>query len=186
MKIGLSGVIGSFSEEAAIKYAQDEKITHPEYIYLVTVERVLQALDQGEIEIGIFPIENSNGGLVLEAVYAMSQHIFQIKKIFEIDIRMNLMVLPGTKREEIKIIRTHQQAIRQCRMYIKRNLPDLELEETDDTARSAKRLSQGEWDMTTAVICSKRCRDLYGLEILEEGIQDLKFNFTSFIAAEKR
>ena len=95
------------------------------------------------------------------------------------------MVLPNTKRQEIHIIRTHQQALRQCRMYIKRYFPTIELEETDDTARSAKRLSEGEWDMTTAVICSKRCRDLYNLKILEAGIQDLKFNFTSFIAAEK-
>lgn len=66
--IGISGVAGSFSEEAARTFAQKNGLKSPKIHYLVTVENVLAALEAGEVSLGIFPIENSNGGIVLEAV----------------------------------------------------------------------------------------------------------------------
>jgi prephenate dehydratase len=59
------------------------------------------------------------------------------------------------------------------------------LEEYEDTAQAAKDLGSGKLDVSVAVIAPKRCAELYGLEILEESIQDLKFNFTAFIAGRK-
>jgi prephenate dehydratase len=182
--IGVSGGIGSFSEEAANYYAQTNKIENYELQYLISAENVLSALDKKEIDLGIFPIENSNGGIVIEAVYAMSRHIFDIVNIFEIDIKHNLIVKPGKRAEEIKKITSHQQALRQCRMYLKRKWPNVELEEYKDTAEAAKDLEAGILHSDTAVIAPKICAKLYNLEILEEGIQDLKFNFTAFIAAK--
>lgn len=184
-RIGISGKEGSFSEEAAQKYCRDEKIFQPEFFYLVSVEGVLSSLDQGDIGLGIFPIENSNGGLVFEAVIAMSKHLFTIKKFFEIDVRQNLMASPGVKASEIKLIASHQQALRQCRMYLQRVWPGAELKEWEDTALAAKDLHEGRLPKTAAVIASKRAAEMYGLKMLEEGIQDLKFNFTTFLAVTK-
>jgi len=182
LKIGVSGNKGSFSEEAANYYCHKNNIGDYEIIYLITVERVLQAYDDGEINKGFFPIENSNGGIVYEAVYAMSKHNFPIENIFEIDVRHCLLVKPGTNPGDINKIVSHQQGLRQCRMYLKRKWPEVDIEEYSDTAQAAVDLNNGILNEHSAVIASKTCAKLYGLEILEEGIQDLKFNFTSFIA----
>ncbi len=183
--IGVSGDRGSFSEEAAEHYARKHKINNIEIKYLISVENVLNELDKGGIKMGIFPIENSNGGIVLEAVHAMSRFLFRIKNIFEIDVRHCLLAKPGTRAGDITSITSHDQALKQCRMYLKRRWGETDLAAYADTAEAAKDLGSGKLPATTAVIAPRGCAELYGLEILEEGIQDLKFNFTSFIAAAK-
>lgn len=183
--VGVSGNQGSFSEQAGRYYCEKNKMTDFDLRYLVSVEKVLSALEKDDIETGIFPIENSNGGIVLEAVYAMSRHNFQIENIFEIDVRHQLLVLPGKRKADIKKITSHPQALKQCRMHLKRKWKDAELEEYNDTAGAAKDLSEGKLPSTVAVIASEICASLYNLEIMESDIQDLKFNFTSFIVAKK-
>ena len=183
--IGVSGDKGSFSEEAAEYYVYKNALSDYELKYLISVENVLTALDKGEINMGVFPIENSNGGIVYEAVYAMAKHLFNIEQLFEIDIRQNLIVKPGTKKEQIKKIASHDQALKQCKMYLKRMWPQAELIQWADTALAVKDLAEGKLTPDTAAIAAKGAAKLYGMEILEEGIQDLKFNFTTFLAVTK-
>lgn len=184
--IGVSGSRGSFSEEAAEHYVRKNGVGEHEKKYLVSVDCVLRQLNAGKVDIGIFPIENSNGGVVEEAVFAMSKYNFKIVKMFEIDVQQNLMVRPGMKAIDVRKISSHQQALRQCRMYLKRMWPGVELEAYSDTAEAAKDLSSGKLSVDVAVIAPKGCAALYGLEVLEEGVQDLKFNFTHFIVSKKR
>ncbi|TAK95805.1 hypothetical protein EPO05_03290 [Patescibacteria group bacterium] len=183
--IGVSGALGSFSEEAAKYYCSKHNIGEYKLEYLISAENVLRNLTEGKIDQGVFPIENSNGGIVYEAVYAMAKYIFQIENMFEIDIKHCLLVRTGAKTSDIKKIVSHQQALKQCRMYLKRRWPEVELEEYADTAQAAKDLGEGKLPAEVAVIAPRRCAEIYGLEILEEGIQDLKFNFTTFIVAKK-
>ena len=183
MKIGISGAKGSFSEEAARQYCRAENIENAEFEYLIFVEKVLGALEKGDIDLGIFAIENSNGGVVTEYLPAIAAHRFKIKKIFEMDVRHMLLALPSAKREDIKTIVSQNQALRQCRMYLKRIWPSAEITEYVDTATAAKDLHEGTLSKETAVIAPRAAAELYGLAILEESIQDLKFNFTTFIAA---
>ncbi len=185
MKIGISGAHGSFSEEAAATYVRNEKIEGAEIVPLVSVEGVLSALEAGSIDTGIFPVENSNGGIVIEAVYAMAKHLFSVEKMFEIDVHQNLLVLPGTNPEQITKIASHDQALKQCRMYLKRKWPGVDLVPYPDTAKAAEDLANGTLSKDTAAIASKRAAELYKLDILEESIQDLKFNYTSFVVAKK-
>lgn len=185
-KIGVMGAKGSFSEEAGRTYAKKHaKLRKFEILYLITAENVLSQLEKGAIDIGIFPIENSNGGIVLEAVHAMAKHNFHIKKMFEIDVHHNLLVKNGTKAESIKQIVSHDQAIKQCRMYLKRIWPNVKLGEYADTAKAAEDLANGKFPKTTAVIASRNAATTYKLKILDESIQDLKFNYTVFIAASR-
>jgi len=186
LKIGVSGSRGSFSEEAAKYYCRKNSIKDYELVYLISAENVLKALATSEIERGVFPIENSNGGIVYEAVAAMSKYLFSIVKIFEIDVQHCLLVKPGTTSGRVKKITSHPQALKQCRMYLKRKWPGVELEEYCDTAEAAKDLSGGKLKASTAVIAPGGAAKLYGLEIMEEGVQDLKFNFTTFIFAKQR
>ena len=181
--IGISGVGGSFSEEAAKTFIKKNNVKNAEIRYLTTVENVLAALEAGDITTGIFPIENSNGGIVIEAVYAMAKHRFAVKKLFEIDIHHNLLVKKDVTAGSIRAITSHDQALKQCRMYLKRKWPKVKVEEYADTAKAAEDLSKGKLPKTTAVIASRAAAELYGLDILEESIQDLKFNYTSFVVA---
>ncbi len=186
LRIGVSGNKGSFSEEAAEYYCQKNKIVDYELDYLIGVDNALKDLVEGKVEKVIFPIENSNGGAVIEALYAMSNYVFKIEDIFEIDIKHNLLVKPGIKTNQIKKIISHPQALKQCRMYLGRKWKDIELVEYSDTASAAKDISKGLLDETHAAIAPIICAKMYGLDILENSIQDLKFNYTSFIYAKKK
>jgi len=187
MKIGIMGAVGSFSEQAAEQYQR--VFLHGAEITvcpLVNAEAVLTAVEAGEIDRGIFPIENSNGGIVIEAVHAMAAHRFSIERMFELDVHHMLLVQPGVNASEITSVTSHDQAIKQCRMYLRRAWPDAAVEVYADTAKAAADLAQGTLSTTTAVIAPRRCAGLYNLDILEESIQDLKFNYTSFLVATKK
>ncbi len=180
------GAQGSFSEEAGRTYVEKVHIKNAKFHYLLNAENVLSALEKGEIDVAIFPIENSNGGIVLEAVHAMSKHNFDITKIFEIDIHHNLLVPKGTKADEVRVITSHDQALKQCRTYLKRVWPTAQIEVYEDTAKAAADVANGTLPKGTAAIASRAAAKLYKLDILEESIQDLKWNYTSFIAARQR
>ena len=185
MKIGVMGAKGSFAEEAGRAYAHKAGLKNVHIEYLVTAEKVLSALEVGTIDVGIFPIENSNGGVVLEAIHAMAKHRFHIKKIFEIDVHHCLLVRRGVTSDKVKTITSHDQAIKQCRMYLKRRWPKVKVRDYEDTAKAAEDLAKGKLPASTAVIAARAAASVYKLDVLEESIQDLKFNFTSFVAAEQ-
>ena len=105
--------------------------------------------------------------------------------MFEIDIHQNLLAAKDAKRGDIRTITSHEQALRQCSAYLKREWPQAVLQEYEDTAKAAEDLAAGKLSKTTAVIASRAAADVYGLQILEESIQDLKENFTSFIVASR-
>ena len=185
MKIGVMGAQGSFSEQAGELYIKKIGVTGAKILPLISAENVLTALNKGEIDRAIFPIENSNGGIVIEAVYAMAKHNFAIEQMFELDVHHMLLVKPHVTASHINTIASHDQALKQCRMYLKRTWPECEVAPYADTAKAAEDLANGTLPDTTAVIAPRRAAELYGLEILEESIQDLKFNYTVFIVARK-
>jgi len=180
MKIGVMGARGSFSQQAGESYAPKGEI-----IPLISAENVLRELTNGTIDKGIFPIENSNGGIVIEAVEAMAKYNFTIEKMFELDVHHMLLVKPGVHAAHIDAVSSHDQALKQCRMYLKRMWGEADIVPYSDTAQAAEDLARGTLPDTTAVIAPRKCAELYGLEVLEESIQDLKYNFTTFVVAQK-
>lgn len=182
--IALSGVPGSFSEEAAHKFMLDHALDG-ELNYAVTADASLAAVADDKAEYAVIPLENHNGGIVYETVYATARYLYEVVSIFEIDVQQNLIVAPGTKKEDVTQIVSHQQGIAQCRFYLKREFPGVEYIEYADTALAAKDLAEGKFPDGTAVIASRRAAELYKMEILEPSIQDLKFNFTAFLAVNK-
>ena len=186
MKIGVMGAVGSFSEQAGKKFAIDFLGQECEIVPLISAKNVLAAVDNGEVERGIFPIENSNAGIVIEAIHAMAAHCFTIEHMFELDVHHMLLVKPGVTSSHITTVSSHDQALKQCRMYLKRCWPDADIIPYEDTAKAAADLGSGILPDTTAVIAPRSCAQLYNLEILEESIQDLKYNYTTFLAVKKR
>ncbi len=185
MKIGVMGAFGSFSEQAGELFISKHGVEGGVIVPLVSAENVLTAVEAGDVDKGIFPIENSNGGIVIEAVHAMAKHRFTIEEMFELDVHHMLLVKPGMTASHITAVCSHDQALKQCRMYLKRVWGEAEIVPYKDTATAAKDLAEGVLPDTTAVIAPRQCAKLYGLEILEESIQDLKFNYTTFVVAVK-
>jgi prephenate dehydratase len=183
-QIAISGIAGSFSEEAARKYLADAKL-EADVVFATTARDTFESVASGRTQYGLVPLENSNGGIVIETVYAAADYLYHIEKIFEIDVQQNLIVHPGTKRADIRRIVSHHQALAQCKFYLRREWPGAEHIEYADTALAAKDLAAGRLDPHTAVIAARAAAELYHLEILEPSIQDLKFNYTSFMVITK-
>ena len=187
---GIQGGKGSFNEEAILNYLPKKGIDNYEIRYLFTTPKVLQALDDGKIDFGLFAIENSVGGLVEESIYAMADHQFKIVKKFSILIRRFLMKKREIELENIKTIMAHPQVLKQCRTTLKRKYPDLLLAsgkgDLIDTAEAAKALSVGKLSPDIAVLGPENLSNMYDLEIVDRDLQDNKNNLTGFLLVSKQ
>ena len=184
IKIGVSGDAGSFSEEAALLYAQQTGIK-PKLSYLIDMEGVLAALDKKKIDLGIFPVVNSRGGLVQTAFEAMGRHLFKVIDEVWLDVKQNLMAKKGADKSQIKVIASHPQALSQCERYLQKEFPKTKLLEWEDTAKAARDLASGKLNKNTAVIAPGLCAKIYGLQIVAKNIQDNHPNLTTFIVVKK-
>ncbi|HWY80042.1 MAG TPA: prephenate dehydrogenase/arogenate dehydrogenase family protein [Candidatus Sulfotelmatobacter sp.] len=183
--IGIQGGIGSFNEEAVQHYLQRNAISHYKIAYLHTSKNVLLALHEGTIDQGIFAIHNSAGGIVMESVEAMAQYKFSIIEEFAIKISHALLIKKDTKLSNITTIMTHPQVLSQCKNTLEnkyQNLKQISGEgEMIDHALVAKQLSKGKLPNNIATMGSKILAELYDLTIVEDNLQDLKENYTSFL-----
>ena len=185
VKIGIQGGKGSFSEEAAQIFSQNHGIINPEIVYLISSKGVLAGIANEDIEFGVFAMENAQGGVVIESVEAMAEYRCRIVEMFHIPVSQNFLSMEGVNMGDVTEIHSHQQALRQCKDYLAEHFWTRPLIEADDTAEAARRLSQGKLSETSAVIGSKYCAELYGLNILDKEIHDLKHNLTLFLGVEK-
>lgn len=181
IRIGVQGAQGSFSEIAGQHFAKSQHIADFEIVYLISSEGVLKGVNSGDVDYGVFAMENSQGGVVIESIIALSQYCCDIIEMFHVKIQQNLLTLPGTNADKITEIHSHQQALKQCRLYIADKFPHCALIEEDDTAEAARRLQEGTFPATTAVIANKACANIYDLELFEENIQDMENNLTLFL-----
>ncbi len=184
IEIAVSGIEGSFDDEAAQKYLSQNELKG-QIIYATTAADTFKAVMTAQAEYGLVPLENSVGGMVMETLYAMAQYIYKIVTIVQIDVQQNLLALPGTKIEHVTHVVSHPQALAQCRTYLKQQWEWVNLDEYPDTALAAKDLHDGKLTKTTAVIASRQAAKLFDLEILEPSVQDLKFNITAFLVFTK-
>ena len=184
VKIGIQGGKGSFSEAAGETFARNHGIENFEIIFQITSEMVLERVENGSTEFGIFAMENAQGGVVIESVEALAVHRCKIVEMFHIPISQNLLALHDVFLGDVTEIYSHQQALRQCQNYLSKHFWTRPLIESDDTAEAARRLSEGKLPETAAVIGNKNCAELYDLKIIEEDIHDLKDNLTLFLGIE--
>ena len=185
IKIGIQGGKGSFSEEAANVFVKNHGIKNFEITYLISSNAVLDGIETGAVQFGVFAMENAQGGVVIESVEALAEYRCRIVEMFHITISQNLLARHGVLLGDITEIHSHQQALRQCKDYLSEHFWTRPLIEEDDTAESARRLSEGELSETIGVVGSEYCAELYDLNIIEKDIHDLKHNLTLFLAVEK-
>lgn len=182
--LGVSGDIGSFSEEAGLAYAQKNHL-HVELRYLMDMEGVLGAINAKTIEMGIFPVVNFHGGIVKPAFEAMGKYSFTLVDDIWLNVQQCLLVRPDTEVSSINKIISHPQALAQCQNYLKNNYGKSELIEWIDTAKAARDLSENNFDEYTAVLAPFQAAERYRLEVHAKNIQDKNPNFTIFIVVKK-
>ena len=186
IRLAVSGVQGSFSEEAGLLYAQ-RLGKDVEIVFAVDTKGVLEAIQKDDIDFGIFPVVNSRGGLVRMSFRTMGTFLFEYVDELWFEVYQCMMCKDGVEKEAITQIASHPQAIAQCERHIKREYPNAKLIEWEDTAKAAQDLANGVLDQScTAVIAPSRSAHLYNLHLLEKGIQDEHPNLTTFIIISKK
>ena len=183
--IGIQGIEGSFSEEAAKSYCQKFGITDFELEYLVSSMNVLDGLTEKTIDTGIFAMENAQGGVVIESVEALAKNQCKIIDMFYVEISQNLLAKDNIALGDIEEIHSHEQALKQCKDYLAEKFWSKKLVEEDDTAKAAQDLAEGKLPDHVGVIASRNSAERYGLNILENDIHDLKKNLTLVLSVER-
>ncbi len=175
-KVAIQGVAGCFHDIAARQFFSEEKI---ESIPCETFKSLFATIKKDNSILGAVAIENTIAGSLLPNHNMLKESGLTILGETKLRIEHNLVALPGQKISDITEVLSHPMALMQCEDFLSQ-YPNLKAVEADDTAASAKMIAE-QGIMGKAAICSKLAAEIYGLEILAEGIETNKRNFTRFL-----
>ncbi|PSJ57871.1 prephenate dehydratase [Pseudaminobacter soli (ex Li et al. 2025)] len=147
-----------------------------------TFEDAFNAVETGKADLAMIPIENTIAGRVADIHHLLPESKLHIVGEYFLPIHFQLMVLPGVQRSEIKTVHSHIHALGQCRKYIRKNgwKPVV----AGDTAGAAKLVSETQ-NRSMAALAPRLAADLYGLDMLEENVEDTDNNVTRFVVLSK-
>lgn len=147
-----------------------------------TFEDAFNAIENGEADLGMIPIENTLAGRVADIHHLLPESRLHIIGEYFMPIRFQLMVVPGVTKDEIRTVHSHIHALGQCRKIIRSNgwKPVI----AGDTAGSARLVSE-KGDRSMAALAPRLAADLYGLDILAENVEDLENNVTRFVVLSR-
>lgn len=177
-KMGVLGPLGTHSEAAA-QYLSRLLPERPELLVYPDIFAVIQAVEDGEVDSCLVPVENSLEGAInitLDTL-ARSDDLFVASELIW-PVHNQLMARPGTQK--ICRIYSHPQPISQCRSYLQQHYPEAELIKVASTARAAEIVAKEPRGMGAAAICTKRGGELNGLVTVAAEIQDNMANATRF------
>ncbi len=176
-RTGYSGVEGAWAHIAARRlFPEAECVGYPGFT------EVWQAVEQGEVDCAVLPLENSYAGEVGAVMDLLFNGSLYINQVMDLPIRHALMGCPGADITGIRTVYSHPQALGQCAEYIRaRGWKTVESENTAVAAR--KVLEMG--DESAAAIASEETAQLYGLSLLERGINDAANNSTRFAVVSR-
>ena len=182
-KVGILGPRGTHSEEAALRLNKMLKVER-ELIIFAEISEILTAVENGEIDSGFVPVENSLEGSINITLDTLARsNSLKIARELVWTVHNHLMAKNGVKK--IKKIFSHAQPISQCRNFLKKNYPDAEIVITTSTARAAENVAESEENDGYAAICTKRAGELNKLATLATEIQDNASNRTRFFEVKK-
>ena len=173
--VGYQGVAGSFGNEAMLKYFKNIK----EAKSYEKFEEVFKAVESGEIEYGILPVENSSTGGIGTVEDLLKEYNLYIVGEECIKISQNLVGIKGATVDDIKEVYSHPQGFEQSTKFFDKH-KNYNLIPYSNTAISAKLVSDLK-DKSKAAIASERAAKLYDLKIIKKDVNDLKNNYTRFI-----
>ena len=175
--VAFQGEHGAYSEEAIHQFFGDEVQTLPCRAF----EDIFAAVEAGRATHGAVPVENSRAGSINKAYDLLLEHDLKVWGEILLRVRHNLMATPGVTLDDIATVRSHPQALAQCERYLNRQ--GWQAETAYDTAGSAKELSAAP-EPDVAVIASRLAAEIYGLDVLTSGIEDMASNYTRFFVVK--
>ena len=176
--VACPGTEGSYAQQAV-----SHLFPLPTILYFNGFEKVFEAVEKGLCPYGILPIENSAAGSVASVYDLMVSHRFHIVRALRLKVDHVLLVPHGVKLADIREVTSHAHALAQCNAFLKAH-PEWHATPASNTAAAAKALASSE-RKDLAVIASRACAELYGLDVAAEGIADASFNYTRFICISK-
>jgi prephenate dehydratase len=178
MKLAYLGPPGTFTEEALLSCPESEGA---EPVALATVPEVIHAVERAAVARGMVPIENSIEGSVNVTLdtLAFETHAVVVQREVVLPIRHHLLARPGVSLAEVRAVLSHPHATAQCRAYLARALPGVEVHAANSTAEAAREVSEREepW----GAIGTRLAAELYGLDVLDPDIEDRRENFSRFV-----
>ena len=180
MKVGILGPRGTYTEIAARKHFGED--IEPVTYTLIT--DVAEAVEEGEVPLGVIPIESLREGTIGETLDALAWLDIKVNAEIVLKIIHHLLGVEGADLDGIKQVLSHPQALAQCRKFTREKLPDAEMISVTSTAKAAKQVSKMR-EPYMAAIGSDGLADLYDLEILQEDIQTGKEDETRFVCIGK-
>ena len=177
--VACQGIEGAYSQIAC-----DSIFKSPTILYFDTFEHVFKAVESGMCQYGILPIENSTAGSVKAVYDLMLRHNFSIVRSARLKVSHNLLSKHGVKLEDIREVYSHEQAINQCAGYLA-GLKGVKVTVVENTAMAAKLVADSSRN-DVAALSSRFCAEHYGLQILQENVQDQDSNYTRFICISKK
>ena len=178
-RVAIQGIKGCFHEQAAYLFYEKEELAKPAVVECSSFEDLYRKMDGGAADAAIMAIENTVSGGLLPNFELLRKYDRKIKGEVFLRIEQNLMTLPGQKIEDLHEVRSHYMAINQTRPFFN-DYPDIRLVEYGDTAKSAADIVKTGVKGVGA-IGSKLAAEIYGLEIIAEGIETYKQNYTRFL-----
>lgn len=176
LRIAIQGIDGCNHFIAAQNYFSGREI---ECVDCDTFTELACLVESDTSIYGIMAVENTIAGSILQNYRLIEDHDLTIIGEYKLRIKHALVALPGTQISELKEINSHPMALMQCAEYLE-TLPGVKLVEKDDTAGSARWISENNL-RDHAAICPAGAAQLYGMQVLADGIETNKRNFTRFL-----
>lgn len=175
--IAYSGVEGAFAHIAAGRIFPDgNRISYPDF------KAAYEAVEKGECDCAVIPIENSRAGEVGQTIDLLFSGSLYVNGVYSLDVRHNLIGLKGAKEGDITEVISHQQALDQCANYIRNQ--GYKSKACENTARAAKYVADAE-NPSLAAIASRETAELYGLSVIRENINEASNNTTRFVVVSR-
>lgn len=168
------GPAGTYTHAAALQWFGKDAQWQP----AVDIPDIFAAVESGRADYGVVPVENSSEGSVIPTLDAFNTSSLQISAELLLRIRQCLLAGADTGLRDIARVVSHQQSLGQCRDWLGANLPGVEKVSVSSNAEAARLASQ---QRGVAAIAGKTAAELYGLQVLAEGIEDSADNTTRFV-----
>ena len=174
MRVAHCGTEGAFAHIAAGKiFPASQRVAYPDFV------SAYRSVENGECDVAVLPVENSYNGEVGQVTDLMFSGSLFVSEMLDLAVTHDLLVVPGTKKEDIKEIVSHPQALGQCAQYVREN--GWRTAEYSNTALAARYVAEN-GDKSVAAIASEEAAGIFGLEVLERNINASRSNTTRFAA----
>jgi prephenate dehydratase len=174
--VAFQGEVGAFSEDAIEKFFGPSTVNA---VPQISFDDVVAAVVDGRTDYGVLPVENVIAGAIVDAERAINGSALRTIGEIAIPIEQCLLGLPGSRLNDVSKVLSHPAALAQCRKFLASH-SEMEPIVVNDTAGAARQVVHT-GDHSVSAIASRRAADIYGLEVLAQGIQDDAENKTRFV-----